>query len=284
MGREPRTTVVIVTRDRRDELLTTLDRLEALPECPPIVVVDNGSRCDISAAVLARHPGVLVLELDENHGAAGRNAGVRAARTPYVALCDDDSWWAPGALEEAERLLDANGHLALIAARILVGPENRLDPTCAAMAASPLPGDGLPGSRVLGFLACGAVLRRSAFLDVGGFEERLGIGGEEELLAIELASAGHELAYVEQVVAHHHPAARREPGRMRNVVRSGLLVAWLRRPWRSALRRTARLMYRHRGDRQAALGMLDALREAPWIARRRRPVEAALERTIHSLD
>jgi hypothetical protein len=36
-------TVVIATRDRRDELLTTLGHLRALPERPPVIVVDNGS-------------------------------------------------------------------------------------------------------------------------------------------------------------------------------------------------------------------------------------------------
>jgi hypothetical protein len=29
---------------------------------------------------------------------------------------------------------------------------------------------------VLGFIACGAVVRRSAFLEVGGFHARLGVG------------------------------------------------------------------------------------------------------------
>ena len=35
-------TVVIATMDRRDNVLTTLDRLAALPERPPVVLVDNG--------------------------------------------------------------------------------------------------------------------------------------------------------------------------------------------------------------------------------------------------
>ena len=35
----------------------------------------------------------------------------------------------------------------------------------------------LPGPRVLGFVACGAVVRRSPFLAAGGFSSKLGIGG-----------------------------------------------------------------------------------------------------------
>jgi hypothetical protein len=37
----------------------------------------------------------------------------------------------------------------------------------------------LPGPSVLGFLACSAIVRRSAFLDVGGFDDILFFVGEE---------------------------------------------------------------------------------------------------------
>ncbi len=62
---------------------------------------------------------------------------------------------------------------------------------------SPLPVEpDLPGPPVLGFLACAAIVRRKAYLEVGGFDPRMMIGGEEELLAADLASAGWGLAYV----------------------------------------------------------------------------------------
>lgn len=277
-------TVVIATRNRRDVLLATLDRLERLPERPPIVVADNGSADGTTDAVRSRHPDVRVIHFDRNAGGGARNAAITAASTPYVALCDDDSWWAPGALSRAERLLDTHRRLALIAAKLLVGPDERLDPTCGTMALSELPGDDLPGPAVLGFVACGAVLRRSAFIEVGGFEERFGVGGEEELLALDLAHAGHQLAYVEDVVAHHHPAAEGDRSERRRVeLRNGLWAAWLRRRPVSALIRTARLLGRSAADPRAALGAIDALRGAGWVARNRRPVPVELDRCLRSL-
>src|SRR3712207_8738424 len=48
-----------------------------------------------------------------------------------------------------------------------------LDPTCVAMARSPLDvGTSLPGPAVLGFVACGAVVRRDAYLECDRSEER----------------------------------------------------------------------------------------------------------------
>ncbi|HEX4804514.1 MAG TPA: glycosyltransferase, partial [Conexibacter sp.] len=204
----PRVGVAIVTRDRRERLLATLERLRALPERPPLAVADNGSRDGTAAAVRARHPGVTLLALPADRGAAARNAAVRALATPCVAFSDDDSWWAPGALARAADLLGAHPRVGLLAARVLVGAEERLDPTCAAMARSPLLDDGgagAPGVPVLGFVACGAVVRRSAFLSVGGFDARYGIGGEERLLAGDLAAAGWLVRYEPSLVVHHWP-------------------------------------------------------------------------------
>ena len=88
-------------------------------------------------------------------------------------------------------------------ARILVGPEDRLDPACTEMARSPLPRPPvLPGVPLLGFIACGAIVRRDAFLDVGGFDQRFSTGGEEAIVAMSLAAGAWHLAYVEEIIAH----------------------------------------------------------------------------------
>ena len=57
-GRGRRVSVVIATADRREQLLHTLARLMALPEQPPVIVVDNGSVDGSAAAVRAAFPRV----------------------------------------------------------------------------------------------------------------------------------------------------------------------------------------------------------------------------------
>jgi GT2 family glycosyltransferase len=282
----PRVGVAIATRDRRADLERTLERLRALPERPPVVVADNGSADGTPAAVRAAFPEVEVVELGTNLGAAARNAAARRLDTPYVAFSDDDSWWAPGALARAAGVLDAEPRLALLAARILVGPEERLDPVCGRMERSPLPGRGAGAGRaVLGFVACGAVVRRAAFLAVGGFERRYGVGGEESPLALELAAAGWELAYVPAVVAHHHPAGGGlRPGRRAAMLRNEIWATWLRRPAPAAARRTAGLLARSGPRPHTAAGLAQAVRGAGWVARERRVVPAEVERALRTLE
>jgi GT2 family glycosyltransferase len=275
--------IVIATRDRAATLLGALARLHRLPEAPPIVVVDNGSTDGTAGRVRREYPDVVLIEAGVDRGAAARTLGVERLDTPFVAFADDDSWWAPGALPRAEQNFDAHPRLGLLCARILVGDGERLDPTCVAMARSPLPAEpDLPGPPLLGFVACGAVVRRSAYLAAGGFDAHYGVGGEESLLALDLAARGWGLAYVSDVVAHHHPFGGPRPGRSRVCLRNDMWTAWLRRPAPAAAAVTLRTL---RTDTAAALPALaDALRGLPWIAARRRPLPAVVARRARLLD
>jgi GT2 family glycosyltransferase len=271
--------VVIITRDRPTELARTLDRLAGAGEAEEIVVVDHG------AGGLGL-PGVTVLEPGRDLGAAGRTLGAAAARSPYVAFCDDDSWWAPGALTRAAEILHAHPTVGLVAARVLLGDAGRLEPACAAMAASPLaPAPGLPGPRVLGFVACGAVVRRAAFLAAGGFEPRYGVGGEEALLAATLADRGWDLVYVDELVVHHHPSRIRDLAARRAVqLRNDLWSAWLRRSAGRVLGETARALRAAVREPAARGALRDAVAGLPWALAGRRPVRPGVERDLRRLD
>jgi N-acetylglucosaminyl-diphospho-decaprenol L-rhamnosyltransferase len=279
--------VAIATRDRRETLLATLARLRELPERPPVVVVDNASGDGTVDAVRASHPDVRVLALDRNRGAGARNLAVRQLGTPYVAFNDDDSWWDPGALARAAAVLDAHPRVGLLAARVLVGPQARLDPTCAAMSRSPLSdagGAAVPGVPVLGFVACGAVVRSAAFCAVGGFDARYGIGGEERLLAGDLAAAGWLLRYDERLVARHWPGAGVRRGRSARVVRNDLWSAWLRRPVRRVPAATLRALAGGGAGWHVLRGAGAALRGLPWVLRERRPHPHAVEAAVRRLE
>ncbi len=280
-------TVVIATRNRRGELLGTLRRLRELVPPPPVVVVDNGSSDHTSEAVRGRFHGVRVITLRHNLGAPARNLGALVSRTPYVALSDDDSWWAPGALQLAAEILDAHPRLALLAGRTLVGPQQRPDPLTQLLERSPLPRPpDAPGPAVLGFLACSAVLRRAAFLGVGGFSPVLHFAGEEELLCWDLAAAGWERAYVAEVVAHHHPSPSRPDACRRRAMerRNAVLSAVMRRPARVAAAAVARLASAAPGDPAARRALLGTLLRLPAALSQRAPLPDAVERQIRLLE
>jgi GT2 family glycosyltransferase len=276
--------VVIATRNRCTELVRTLRHLSALPERPHLVVVDNASIDGTAAAVRRGFPGAELVALRRNRGAWARNVGVTRCRTAYVALSDDDSWWEPGALATAATVLDACPQAGLLAARVLVGAAGRPDPANTAMSASPLSRSRLPGPRILGFLGCAAVFRREAFLAAGGFSRLLFHGGEEQLLAYDLAAAGWPACYVPEIVARHHPSPVRDDAvRACQLSRNRVLVAWLRRPVRHAAAETARLAALARRDPVAARALAGVLARLPVALLQRRALPADLEAAVRLL-
>jgi GT2 family glycosyltransferase len=226
-----------------------------------------------------------LVSLRRNLGACARNVGVRRAQTPYVALNDDDSWWEPGALSKAVAVLEASPRTGIVAAATMVGPEDAPDPINELMAASPLPQGCLPGPRVLGFLGCAAVARRQAYLAAGGYSRLLFIGGEEELLAYDLAAKGWPVSYRVDVVAHHWPSPVRDARRRRvQEIRNRLLVAWLRRPLPRAAGDTIRLAGAAGRDPVAGRALAEAALRLPAALVLRRRLPAQVEADIRLLE
>jgi GT2 family glycosyltransferase len=283
---DARIAVVLLTRNGRDRIERPLEHLRALAEAPHVVVVDNGSTDGTATFVDEAFPGVRVVRLPENRGAAGRNAGVEAVRAPYVAFAEDDSWYEPGALRRAADVLDAHPRVGLVNAHVLVGEERRTEPLHADMVGTPVPDDpALPGHRILSFLEGVSIVRRSAFVGAGGFDRRLLIGGPEEHLAAELLRAGWELRYVPEVVARHCPDHRQPSARARRLgLRNTLWFSWLRRPLRPALRHTVHAIGDSPRNATTLRAVADALRGLPWVLRERRVLPPAVERQMALLD
>lgn len=275
--------VVIITMNRATELAATLEVLARQhPSPPPTVVVDNASS-DGTGAVIRRRAWVRGIRLATNLGGAARNVGVRALDTEFVAFLDDDTWPEPGSLTRAVTYLRGHPEVAVVAAHVLVGPDDRVDPICDEMAAGVLGRlDG--GYRTAGFLAGASVVRSRALLDVGGFHPAFGVGGEEELVAWDLLDSGWSLVYLPEVVVHHHPSPVRDASRRRRrESRNRIWSAWMRRSVGDALRRTAaELRTAHRTHELMAL-LRSVSHGARMVVTSRRRLTATTESVLRRL-
>ena len=190
--------VVVVTYDA----LPWIDRCLASVAGEEVVVVDNGSRDETVAVVRDRHPGVRVIEAENRGLGASWNIGIRETRSRYVLLLNADAWLVEDALDRLVALADATPRAAVVAPRLL-DPDGTLQrsvrgfPTPWRLATEYLYLRKLaPRSRALNaFYGAGFdhdstravewvmgacfLLRRSAYDEVGPFDERFFLFSEE---------------------------------------------------------------------------------------------------------
>ncbi|MGV0741555.1 glycosyltransferase family 2 protein [Mycolicibacterium sp. XJ870] len=281
---------VIASRNRSAELTSVVTRLLDTTACP-ITVVDNGSDDDSVEAVrrvAARSADrVVVIGLSSNLGAVARNIGVSACRTPYIAFCDDDSWWEPDAPARGAAIFDEYPRAAVLAARTEVWPQRREDPMVAQLANSALGHRAdLPGPSILGFLACSAMVRKSAFEAAGGFSGILHFRGEEQLLALDLAARGWALCYCPELTAIHQPSAHRPTTAAQDArsLRNAVLTTWLRRPVRHCLGAAGSLLRAAPRDSEHARAAAEAIVRLPAVVAHRRQLPADVEDALALLE
>ncbi|MBX3359170.1 MAG: glycosyltransferase [Phycisphaeraceae bacterium] len=262
-------TYVIPTRDRSPRLCETLLAIDSLgPHAAEILVVDNASAV---AAVAPPMPGsgvpVRVIRLDRNHGAAARNHAARAAdpSSEWLVMLDDDSH--PVDLGLLDAVASADSDVSAIGAEISLPSQGRRE------------AGGLPEV----FIGCGVAIRRSAFLDAGGYDAAFDYYAEEYDLAARLLLAGSRITLDRRFrVAHHKVSQGRSMGRiLRRLVRNNAWVNQRYAPeslrWgavRETLTRYGRIAAKEHAVPGYLLGAVEAL--ATLHRQSRRPMPAAI--------
>jgi len=231
MPAAPRVTVAICTRDRRDDLVETLESLASQEAAVPweVLVVDNASTDGTSEAARGRAAAFAVPVRVEVEPVAGlshaRNRALAAARGDIVLFLDDDVTCDPGWLAAMAR---AHRDAAVVATAGRIVP--RLPPGVPAwIVRAAASGQGGPFSRYdYGTTPCdiGAVrgmllpiganfgVRVEAARAAGGFRTDLGWGpnpvpGEETALLRALRATGARMRYVPDGRVEHRIAAAR---------------------------------------------------------------------------
>jgi glycosyltransferase involved in cell wall biosynthesis len=176
-----------------------------------LLVVDDGSSDDTEQVVRGfDDPRVVFLPAERNLGDAGaRNRGVGQARGEWLAFQDSDDEWLPGKLaRQLEYAGTLPGDFAAIGSsllRFIGGPVQRIDwPLAEAGAAC---GEVSRGAFIVGFCAYlqSLIVRRAAFLELGGFDSRVKARSDFEFCLRLLGR--HRMAAVTEVLALSYETA-----------------------------------------------------------------------------
>jgi len=166
-----------------------------------ILIIDDGSR-DRTREIASSFSTVKVVPHTENRGlGAARNTAFRAARNELVASLDADcvpeaEWLA----NLASRINDER--LAGVGGRLLEGVQDSLADRwrCAHM---PQQWGDDPIEDPAFLFGCNNLFRKSAVLEVGGYDPTMRTNGEDADMSRRLKSAGWKLVYEPRAVATH---------------------------------------------------------------------------------
>ncbi|MFO7653430.1 MAG: glycosyltransferase [Candidatus Krumholzibacteriia bacterium] len=168
--------------------------------CLELIVVDDGST-DETPAVLEEFvddPRVRILRQPNQGQTIAKNRGCREARGKYLGFCDGDDFWLPGKLGTQVPIMEADEGIAVVYGESRwIDSEGREVPTYRAKRYS---GQITAQLLIENFITFPTVLvRRSAFEDLGGFDERLTMSIDYDLWL--RMSVAHGFRYIPQVFA-----------------------------------------------------------------------------------
>ena len=270
-------TIGITTRNRPQALERCLRSLGVLAHVASrAVVFDDASDDPVAPLVRTWTQSAIDVHVIRDDRAigyiAGRNILVAQADTPYVLLLDDDAIvFGAEAIERGIATLDADPEVVAIA---FAQGEADGRPWPKAMQAGP----ASTAAYVPAFIGFAHLLRRDAFLQLGGYRESLVFYGEEKDFCIRALDAGRRVVYLPDAIVGHVPDAggRSATRYVRFVIRNDCLCSLYNEPWPLVLVGLPVRLWRYRrmaGPHAEAGGLLWILRQlaaAAWDIRRHR--------------
>ena len=183
-----------------DAIQSALDQTHALDE---IIVVDDGSS-DNTSQVASRYARTTVIRQPNAGPGAARNAGIRAASSEWIALLDSDDIWLPHKTETQIRQITTDAGVI---------HANAFDPI----------NFGTLWHRQAHITPSGALVRKKAWADVGGFEEsRSVIGVEDANLWMKIALTSWQFVQSDTNVFGYRPTAQSLSGNDLKMARAEL--------------------------------------------------------------
>src|SRR5262245_32019510 len=212
--------VIIATKDRKDDLRRALISTLRQTEPVEIIVLDDGSTDGTSEMVAEEFPSVLLKKSEKALGCiAQRNLGAQLCSADVIFSIDDDAEFSSPDVINQTLLAFCHPQIGAVAIPYLEPHKSRSEFQRAPTPESIWITDSFRGTA--------HALRRSVFLQIGGYYEPLVHQGEEMDLCIRLLNAGFVVRLGSSDPIIHHEFSKRDWRRMDFFGRrNDIIFAW----------------------------------------------------------
>ena len=282
---EPHATIVVTTKDRRDELRRMLKTAFAqTADGLEVLVIDDGSSDGTTDMVRGEFPQARVDRCEESLGLIEqRNRGARMARAPIVVSLDDDAILpSPATIEQTLADFDHPriGAVAMPFVDVRTSTVHRQE-------APDRDGRWVTSS----YIGTAHAVRRDVFLAVGGYRGELRQMAEEPDLCLRMLDGGYVTRLGRADALHHLESPKRNVPRITALGRTNdLLHGFHNVPMPYLVARLAKVTLHSlvfaaqwRQPRAVAQGLTDGYRLGFRALRSRTPVRRSTYRLDHDL-
>ena len=221
----PRVSLIIPTRNRREELRLTLQTARHQTIQPEIIVLDDGSGDGTDQMMRDEFPDV---RYERFGGANGpcvlRNRGTELASASIIVSIDDDaSFPSPRTIEQAIAMFAVHpqvGAISIPFINVRLNNERQQQPPANS-----------PPLCIYSFIGAACAMRRDVFLELGGYRETLYYDHEESDLCLRMLAAKYVTVMSDADPMHHAESRSRNLSlldycRYRNL----FLLTWMNVP------------------------------------------------------
>jgi glycosyltransferase involved in cell wall biosynthesis len=279
-----RATVVITTKNRKDELREALPLVLAQTEPVEVLVIDDGSEDGTAEMVRSEFPGVRLERSPRSLGLiAQRTRAAGLASSPILVSVDDDARLvSPRTVEQT--LEDFDDHRIGAVAIPFVDARTT---TTVRQVAPERTGRWVVSS----YIGTAHAVRRELFLALGGYRSELVQMGEEPEFCLRMLDAGYVTRLGRADKIHHLESPKRDVPRIVELGRrNDLLHAFWNVPMPYLAVRVAKVTLHSlwfavawRQPRAVARGLARGFRAAARTLRTRRPVARTTYRLDHDI-
>lgn len=218
--------IMITTRNRRDDLRRTLERLQQLQPAPlEVLLCADGCTDNTVGMVCEEFPEVKLHVNEKSVGSVGsRDRLLREAKGDWILSLDDDSYPVEdGFFVRVQSVIQSHPE-----AQVITFPELR-DVGYASTRMTP----ESPGHYVSAYPNCAALMRREFYLCQPGFPPHFVHAYEEPDYALQCYAAGAAVWFEPSLTIRHHLSARNRSSYAfhHQNARNELWSVWMRCPW-----------------------------------------------------
>jgi len=280
---EPSISVVLITRNRLEELFNCLNSLSHQTVGDfEIVLVDNGSTDGTPKSIERKYPNVRLIRLPYNEGVPGaRNIGAINAKGQVLFFLDDDATIDKDALELIIKRFNQEPSLSIIACNLVDKGKNPLIDVKYDKE-----------YHAANFTGAGFVIRKKILQELGYFPKSFFYGAEETDLSLRIYDAGYYIKFCPEIYIYHKPSPseRFSWRRIYYCTRNNIWVAWKYLPFWNAIKNNINNIIIHfkisLGNHQTIYyikGVWHGILGIPKILKERKPINKHAQRKIKRL-